>query len=46
MENQTKIEKLAGYLIFLGVLAIVCVGMLVLQQCAGLSNSGFSGIAD
>jgi len=25
MENQTKIEKLAGYLIFLGVLAIVCV---------------------
>lgn len=25
MENQTKLEKLAGYLIFLGVLAIVCV---------------------
>lgn len=25
MENQSKLEKLAGYLIFLGVLAIVCV---------------------
>lgn len=25
MENQSKIEKLAGYLIFLGILAIVCV---------------------
>ncbi|MBQ6772387.1 MAG: AI-2E family transporter [Bacteroidales bacterium] len=25
MENQSKVEKLAGYLIFLGVLAIVCV---------------------
>lgn len=24
MENQSKLEKLAGYLIFLGVLAIVC----------------------
>lgn len=24
MENQSKVEKLAGYLIFLGVLAIVC----------------------
>jgi len=25
MENQSKVEKLAGYLIFLGIVAIVCV---------------------
>ncbi len=25
MENQSKLEKLAGYLIFIGILAIVCV---------------------
>jgi hypothetical protein len=25
MEKQSNIEKLAGYLIFLGILAIVCV---------------------